>query len=116
MGAIYLKRVYEPASAGDGFRILVDRLWPRGLSKDKASIDYWAKDIAPSDALRKWFAHDPAKWAIFQRRYIAELKRSEAALKELQKILHTKKAITLLYAAKDQQHNQAIVLKKMLST
>ncbi len=112
MGAT-LKRVYEPATSADGKRILVDRLWPRGLSKDKAKVDHWLKEVAPSTALRQWFGHDPGKWAEFQTRYRAELK-SNPALDEL-RTLSAQGNVTLLYAARDQEHNEAVVLQKILN-
>lgn len=109
---INLKRVYEKPSEKDGVRILVDRLWPRGLTKQRAAVDFWMKDVAPSTELRKWFDHDPAKWKGFQQRYRKELRGRPAI--ELLKQKCRKKAITLLYGAKDAQHNEAIVLKKLL--
>jgi len=109
---INLKRVYEKPSKKDGVRILVDRLWPRGLSKQRAAVDFWMKDVAPSTELRKWFGHDPAKWKGFQQRYRKEL-RGRSAI-ELLKRKCRKRTITLLYGAKDEQHNEAIVLKKLL--
>ena len=112
MGAT-LKRVYEPATSADGKRILVDRLWPRGLSKDKAKVDHWLKEVAPSTALRQWFGHDPEKWAEFQKRYRAELK-SNPAMDEL-RALSAQGSVTLLYAARDQVHNEAVVLQKILN-
>ncbi|HEY4355800.1 MAG TPA: DUF488 domain-containing protein [Acidobacteriaceae bacterium] len=108
---IRIKRVYEPAADADGRRILVDRLWPRGLSKANAHVDVWLKDAGPSHALRKWFGHDPDRWAEFQRKYRAELKGS-AALQELKKA--AKGNVTLLYGAKDEEHNQAVVLLRIL--
>jgi uncharacterized protein YeaO (DUF488 family) len=110
-----LKRVYDPASAGDGTRILVDRLWPRAIAKDKAKVDLWLKDIAPSNALRKRFHGHPEDWAAFRRAYAAELKDETAqeAVKELRKHLR-KGPVTLLYAAKDEQHNNAVALKAWL--
>ena len=110
---VMLKRVYEPATSADGKRILVDRLWPRGLSKDKAKVDHWLKEVAPSTALRQWFGHDPEKWAEFQTRYRAELK-SNPALDEL-RTLSAQGNVTLLYAARDQEHNEAVVLQKILN-
>ncbi len=112
---VKVKRVYEPAHRGDGFRILVDRLWPRGLSKRSGSIDLWLKDIAPSSELRKWFAHDPAKWEAFRERYINELKQNPELLEEVRRLHKSHRTITLLYAAKDEQHNQAVVLREVLS-
>jgi uncharacterized protein YeaO (DUF488 family) len=108
---IRIKRVYEPAADADGKRILVDRLWPRGLSKGKAHVDVWLKEVGPSNALRKWFGHDPERWTEFERKYRAELKGS-AALKELKKAARGK--VTLLYGAKDEEHNQAVVLLRIL--
>ncbi|MCC8108350.1 MAG: DUF488 family protein [Planctomycetes bacterium] len=108
-----LKRVYEPAAAGDGFRILTDRLWPRGLSKEKARVDLWAKDVAPSTELRKWFNHDVTLWPEFVRRYHAELKNNPA-LHDLAVELSRHKTVTLLFGAKDEEHNQAVVLLKSL--
>ncbi|WHZ29954.1 MAG: DUF488 family protein [Nitrospira sp.] len=114
MGKILVKRVYEPAAKSDGFRVLVDRLWPRGLSKEDAEIDLWLRDIGPSTALRKWFNHDPARWVEFQRRYHTELKTKRELLGELK--AHAKKgSVTLLYSAKDEQHNQAVALRSFLS-
>lgn len=109
---IVLKRVYDPPEKTDGQRILVDRLWPRGLTKAKAALDLWLKGVAPSTELRHWFAHDPAKWSEFQRRYRAEL-QSNPAWTELQTLTSQKKT-TLLFAAKDQEHNEAVVLKQLL--
>lgn len=109
-----IKRIYEKHKKADGFRILVDRIWPRGVSKAKANLDLWLKEIAPSNTLRKWFKHDPKKWATFQKRYKTELKKDGTALAELKKILRKRKTITLLYAARDQEHNEAKVLKNIL--
>jgi uncharacterized protein YeaO (DUF488 family) len=113
MGKILVKRVYEPAAKSDGFRLLVDRLWPRGLSKENAHIDLWLREIGPSTALRKWFNHDPARWAEFQRRYDAELKEKATLLATIKKHAKTK-PVTLLYSAKDEQHNQAVALRSFL--
>jgi len=110
---LQLKRVYESAEDGDGKRILVDRLWPRGLSKDEARVDLWLKAVAPSPDLRRWFGHDPEKWAEFRRRYRHELEENVAAVDELKKAISRSKA-TLLYGAKDQEHNHAIVLKDFI--
>ncbi|HEY0920845.1 DUF488 domain-containing protein [Devosia sp.] len=104
-----IKRVYEPAATADGVRILVDRLWPRGLSEQKAGVDEWLKDIAPSAALRKWFGHDPARWDEFRRRYQAELADNEAATARLLELAR-KGPVTLVYAARDSEHNNAVVL------
>ena len=111
---INIKRVYEPPAKQDGKRILVDRLWPRGLTKEKAAIDLWLKDIAPSTELRKWFAHEPAKWQEFQKRYRSELKENKEAVSMLKEEAKNK-IVTLLYAAKDELHNDAVVLKEFLS-
>ncbi|HJT20333.1 MAG TPA: DUF488 domain-containing protein [Nitrospira sp.] len=108
-----LKRAYEPASPDDGMRILVDRLWPRGVSKEEAALDEWEKDIAPSAALRKWFGHDPERWPEFQRRYRAELHRHIETLDRL-RALARKRTVTLVYSAHDEEHNDAIVLKDVL--
>lgn len=111
---VAIKRVYEPRSAGDGRRILVDRLWPRGLSKDKAGVDLWLKDVAPSATLRKWFGHEPPKWVEFQQRYRAELDANKEAVQALKEAIGTGPA-TLLYGAHDEQHNQAVVLRDWLA-
>ena len=108
-----IKRVYEPASADDGRRILVDRLWPRGLTKEKAGVDLWLKEIAPSAELRKWFGHDPAKWDEFRRRYHAELDSNGEALQALKEAIG-KGPATLLYGARDEQHNHAVALQDLL--
>jgi uncharacterized protein YeaO (DUF488 family) len=110
---IQLKRVYEKPSRNDGCRVLVDRLWPRGLTKERAALDVWLKDVAPSTELRRWFGHDPAKWKEFQARYRKELKEKKDALKLLKQKCqeHT---VTLLYGARDEEHNEALVLKQVL--
>ena len=111
---IKIKRIYDPPAPGDGRRILVDRLWPRGLSKDEARLDEWLKEIAPSDDLRKWFGHDPDRWEEFRKRYREELNSHG----ELLKLLRTeggKGTVTLLFAAKDADRNNAVVLKEMLA-
>jgi uncharacterized protein YeaO (DUF488 family) len=112
---IRIKRVYEAPGAGDGMRILVDRVWPRGISKERARLADWRKDLAPSTPLRKWFGHDPAKWKEFRARYRAELKRSRQgdALKDLAR-LSRRKTVTLVYGAADEKHNQAVALKGFL--
>ncbi|MFV0443169.1 MAG: DUF488 domain-containing protein [Planctomycetaceae bacterium] len=109
---IRLKRAYEAPSSNDGYRVLVDRLWPRGLTKAKAEIDLWLKEVAPSTELRKWFGHDPEKWTEFKQRYRAELKHNPA-WPELQ-TLARQKHLTLIYAARDQEHNEAVVLRQLL--
>ncbi|MBB4481175.1 DUF488 domain-containing protein [Rhizobium etli] len=111
--AVHIKRIYEQKQDKDGIRILVDRLWPRGLSKQDAAVDLWLKEVAPSPALRRWFGHDPAKWTEFQRRYRRELEKNASAVEELERQIGTSDA-TLLYAAKDLQHNHAIVLQRFL--
>lgn len=110
---IIIKRVYEKPSKEDGKRILIDRLWPRGLTKEKAQIALWLKDIAPSTTLRKWFGHDPTKWIEFKKRYIAEIRKNTSVLAQLEEQLKKGKA-SLVYAAKDEEHNDAVVLKEYL--
>jgi uncharacterized protein YeaO (DUF488 family) len=110
---IKIKRIYDPASPEDGLRFLVDRLWPRGLNKSSVKLDGWLKDLAPSDELRKWFGHDPARWQEFQRRYFAELDKIPAARENLQ-AADRLGTVTLLYAARDLEHNNAIALKSYL--
>ncbi len=110
---IKLKRVYDGADRNDGFRILVDRLWPRGLTKQKAAVDLWLKEIAPSTELRKWFGHDPEKWKEFRRRYRAELKNHPEEV-GLIKSKAREGEVTLLYGARDQEHNEAVVLQEIL--
>jgi uncharacterized protein YeaO (DUF488 family) len=111
---IKLKRVYEEPLPNDGLRILVDRLWPRGLTKERAAVDLWLKDVAPSTELRKWFGHDPAKWKQFQVRYRKELQEKKDALRLL-KQKSTGHTVTLVYGARDEEHNEALVLKKILA-
>ena len=112
---IRLKRVYEPSEKADGFRVLVDRLWPRGLSKAKARADLWLREVAPSDGLRKWFAHDPKKWPEFRRRYRAELKERGEAWRTLKRLQQEQGVLTLLYAASDTARNNAVVLADLLA-
>jgi uncharacterized protein YeaO (DUF488 family) len=110
---IKLKRVYEEPSSKDGLRVLVERLWPRGLTKKRASVDLWLKDVAPSPELRKWFGHDPARWEQFQKRYGRELRERKDALRLLkQKVKEG--MVTLVYAARDEEHNGALALKRHL--
>lgn len=111
---IKIKRIYETPSSGDGFRVLVDRLWPRGLSKDSAKIDLWLKDIAPSDKLRKWFSHDPKKWLEFNKRYHLELKEKSELTSNLKKLEQEKKVVTLLFSAKNEKQNNAVSLFQYL--
>lgn len=108
---IRIKRVYEQPDKHDGRRILVDRLWPRGLTRENASIDLWLKDIAPSTALRKWFGHDPDKWEAFKERYLAELKNNSEQIRLLKQELD-KGIVTLVYGAKDKEHNEAVVIQE----
>jgi uncharacterized protein YeaO (DUF488 family) len=110
---IRLKRAYEPARPEDGIRILVDRLWPRGVSKTAATLDDWTKDLAPTTELRKWFGHDPARWEEFQHRYRAELQDHAAELDHI-RALAAKSVVTLVYAARDEAHNEAVVLRDVL--
>ena len=113
--AIKLKRAYVAPETEDGFRILVDRLWPRGVSKDKAQIDLWLKEIAPSTELRKWFNHEPPKWPAFHDRYFAELDANSGLVDELMGHVRHQK-VTLVYSAKDAEHNQAVALKEYLDS
>jgi uncharacterized protein YeaO (DUF488 family) len=108
---IKLKRAYDPPSRNDGVRILVDRLWPRGLRRESARIDVWSKDIAPSDDLRKWFNHEPEKWGIFRKRYFAELDRQPDAIDMIVK-MGRKGTITLVYGSKEERYNNAVALKE----
>ena len=110
---VRFKRAYEAPARTDGSRYLVDRLWPRGLSKEDAKLKSWLKDIAPSNELRKWFDHDPKRWAEFRRRYLSELKEHRDALRELGEEA-CKKRITLVYGARDREHNQALVIHQYL--
>lgn len=112
---IKLKRIYEDYSKEDGFRVLVDRLWPRGVSKEKAKLDVWLKEVAPSTELRKWFNHDPKKWGDFQKKYQIELKENKVNFNELKKLVKEHKNITFLYGAKDEENNEAVVLKNILT-
>ena len=113
MALIKIKRAYEPIEKSDGFRILVDRLWPRGIKKEDAHFDVWLKEIAPTNELRKWFNHETEKWEEFTKKYRTELKVSPA-LEELLTLVDKHRIITLVYGAKDEQHNQAIVIKEYL--
>lgn len=109
---IHVKRIYDPPQASDGRRVLVDRMWPRGLSKSEAHVDQWLKEIAPSSELRKWFNHDPERWSEFKQRYFKELAEQKDKLREL--LNDTKKPITLLFAARDTEHNNAVALREYL--
>lgn len=110
---IRLKRAYEPAEESDGMRILVDRLWPRGLRKADAALDEWMKEIAPSTRLREWFGHDPRRWPEFQRRYAAELRSHAGEIRRLRALARSK-PVTLVYSAHDSAHNDAVVLRNVL--
>lgn len=110
---VKLKRAYERPAAGDGRRILVDRLWPRGVSKAAAAIDEWMKDIAPSTMLRKWFGHDPSRWREFRQRYASEIRARPDQLKKLRRLAR-QGPVTLVYSARDESHNDAVVLRQIL--
>jgi uncharacterized protein YeaO (DUF488 family) len=114
--AVAVKRVYDPASSSDGVRVLVDRLWPRGLTKDHAALKFWLRDLAPSNELRKWFHANPQSWSLFRNRYLHELASPEAAaaLGKLYDLAATKKKLTLLYASRNPERNNATVLKDLL--
>lgn len=113
---VSLKRVYEPPARSDGMRLLVDRLWPRGLTKSAAGVDEWLRDLAPSNELRQWYHARPAQWSTFRKKYLHELSRPEAgnALDRLYQLAHKKKHITLLFASKNEARNNAVVLKELL--
>jgi uncharacterized protein YeaO (DUF488 family) len=113
---VNVKRVYEEPARADGTRVLVDRLWPRGLSKARAAVDKWLRDLAPSDALRKWFHARPDGWTIFRKRYLKELARPESAeaLGELYRLANQRKRLTLLFASRNEERNNATVLKDLL--
>ena len=111
---IKLKRAYDPPSEDDGYRILVERLWPRGLSKERARIDLWVKDAGASPELRKWFGHDPIKWEDFRKKYFAEIQKRPAIIKIIQDALREKGTVTFIFAAHYEQHNNAVALKEYL--
>lgn len=113
MGIVRIKRVYDDRSDDDGFRILVDRVWPRGVSKEKSAIDIWMREVAPSDSLRKWFGHEAPKWEEFKKRYTKEIESSKE-FDKLFSIVKKKGTVTLVYSAKDPEHNQAVVLKELI--
>jgi uncharacterized protein YeaO (DUF488 family) len=113
--SLAIKRVYEPVSAKDGYRILVDRLWPRGLSKERAAVDLWLKDIAPSTELRQWFGHDPGKWNEFRKKYSAELAAHADGIAQIL-ALAKRRRVTLVYGARDTEHNDAVVLLDYLES
>jgi uncharacterized protein YeaO (DUF488 family) len=110
---VRLKRAYEPALASDGYRVLIDRLWPRGVSREKAHLDEWARELAPSGTLRTWFGHDPARFAQFRLRYAEELAEQESKLRELRRRARNG-TLTLVYGARDTEHNDAVVLAEIL--
>ncbi|HXT80590.1 MAG TPA: DUF488 domain-containing protein [Acetobacteraceae bacterium] len=110
---VRLKRVYDPPSADDGVRILVDRLWPRGVRKEDAAVENWMKDIAPSGDLRRWFGHDPGRWQEFRRRYAAELRHHAHELDGLRELAR-QRTVTLVFGARDEEHNDAVVLREVL--
>ncbi|HEX6549899.1 MAG TPA: DUF488 domain-containing protein [Gammaproteobacteria bacterium] len=114
MTKVTLKRVYEPASRTDGCRILVDRIWPRGLTKTKAAVDLWLKDVAPSTNLRKWFGHRPERWTEFRQRYLKELRAGNEAAGALLDAASHHRHVTLLFSARDEKRNQAVVLQAFL--
>ena len=111
---VRIKRVYEKSETKDGYRVLVDRLWPRGIKKEAAKIDLWMKEIAPSDQLRKWFHHEAMKWPDFQKKYQAELKSKKQWLSQLKKLEKDHGTLTLLFGARDPEHNQAAILAQLL--
>jgi uncharacterized protein YeaO (DUF488 family) len=110
---IRFKRAYEPPAKVDGMRVLIDRLWPRGVTKERAAVDHWFRDLAPSTELRKWFGHDPDRWTEFRRRYKVELMQHEERLDELLRMA-AHAPVTLVYGARDESHNDAVVLKEAL--
>lgn len=112
--SIVLKRAYEPEEKEDGYRVLVERLWPRGLAKERAHVDLWLKDAGASTELRKWFGHDPKKWVEFRRRYFDEIKGRPQVLEELRDVLRDHDVVTFLFAAHDEEHNNAVALKEFL--
>jgi uncharacterized protein YeaO (DUF488 family) len=114
--AVAVKRVYEDASSSDGVRVLVDRLWPRGLKKEHAALKFWLREVAPSDELRQWFHENPEAWRMFRKRYLKELVSEEgsAAVEKLHHLAEGKRRVTLLYASRNEEHNNATVLKELL--
>ncbi|MDY0081705.1 MAG: DUF488 family protein [Ignavibacteriaceae bacterium] len=113
---IQIKRAYEKPSKSDGFRILIDRLWPRGVTKADAKIDLWLKDIAPSTELRKWFHQNPDKWEDFRKKFLAEIKNKKELLVQIKNLEKEKGNVTLIYSYKDTEKNNAVILKKVLSS
>lgn len=116
MEKLKIKRVYEPLDKNDGYRVLVDRLWPRGVKKEAANADAWMKEVAPSPALRKWYGHDPEKWPEFSKKYLTELKKEPELVQPLLDYVKKYKVVTLLYAAKDEKHAHALVLQRYLQS
>ena len=114
MAEFRIKRIYEPAAEDDGLRVLVDRIWPRGVSREDAAVDLWLKEIAPTTELRNWFGHRPERFSGFRERYLQELQDSQAVA-ELREAAADRKRVTLLYGAKDEEHNQAVVLQELLT-
>jgi|SRR6185503_18799428 len=112
--ALKLKRVYAKPMKADGCRVLVDRLWPRGLTKKKAAVDHWLRDIAPSNALRRWYGHEPSRWLEFKRRYRAELKKQKEAMEALRGLRREHSTVTLLFSSKEEERNNAVALKSFL--
>jgi len=114
MTGIFVKRVYAAPAATDGCRVLVDRLWPRGLSKEKAAVDHWFRQLAPSNELRRWYGHDPEKWNEFRNRYRAELDADRAVLEPLIRLMETEKTVTLLFGSREERFNNAVALADIL--
>ncbi len=111
--AVRMKRAYEPSEPSDGYRVLIDRIWPRGVTKEQARLDEWARELAPSSELRRWFGHDPARFAEFRHRYRSELAGREEKLRELRRRAR-RGTLTLVYSARDTEHNDAVVLAELL--
>ena len=111
---VRLKRIYESPDAEDGYRILVERLWPRGISKEHAKVDLWVKDAGASSGLRTWFGHDPAKWEEFREKYFEEVRSRPAVIRQLREAIHSREKVTFLFAAHDTEHNNALALKEFL--
>lgn len=114
MTRIFVKRIYATPAATDGCRVLVDRLWPRGLSKQKAAVDHWFKELAPSNELRRWYGHAPDKWDEFRKRYRAELDADPSVLKPLTRLMETEKTITLLFSSREEKLNNAVALSEIV--
>ncbi len=114
MGSIAVKRIYEDPAPSDGCRVLVDRLWPRGMSKERAALDHWFRNVAPSNELRRWYGHDPAKWDEFRRRYRAELEANEAAVSAMRDLVEAERSVTLLFGSKETRYNNAVALAEYL--